>query len=302
MADEQDRDPAASAVGAVVVGTDGSAASMDAVEWAARTAAGRGRRLLIALCIDPTATRALIDSYDVLVPPISESARGEAALILARAEGCARSVAPDVDVHTVQAEDNPARWLIATSEHAHMLVVGATPSAGTLAHLGSTLATVVARAHGRVAVVRGRPTDERAPVVVGVDGSPVGEAAIGAAFAEAAARDVELVAVHAWSDLSSAAFAGLPYRDLPLSDIENDEQSLLAERLAGWQEKFPTVPVTREVSLADPRRRLGDRSKAAQLVVVGSRGRGGFQRLLLGSTSNWLIQHSECPVMVVHPH
>ncbi|WP_051027774.1 universal stress protein [Nocardia higoensis] len=296
---QQDHAPYEVVAGAVVVGTDGSRSAATAVEWAARTAARSGRHLRIVVCVDPAAHHPLVDSYDVLPPPISESQRTAAVEVLAEAVASARRVATDVTVTTEYAEDSPAHRLIDLSERAHLVVVGATPGVGTLAHLGSTLLAVVVHARGSVVVVRGAPVDEGAPVVVGVDGSAVGEAAIGAAFAEASARDADLVAVHAWSDLSTSAFAGLPYRDLPAQRVEDNERALLAERLAGWQEKFPEVAVTREVSLADPRRRLGERSKTAQLVVVGSRGRGGFRSLLLGSTSLWLVQHADCPVLIV---
>nr|WP_246350895.1 universal stress protein [Nocardia barduliensis] len=75
---------------------------------------------------------------------------------------------------------------------------------------------------------------------------------------------------------------------------------MLAEHLAGWQEKYPEVQVTHKVSVARPRTLLTAWSKSAQLLVVGSRGRGGFRDLLLGSTSNFLVQHAHCPVVVAH--
>ncbi|MEV0686929.1 universal stress protein [Nocardia sp. NPDC050378] len=131
-----------------------------------------------------------------------------------------------------------------------------------------------------------------------MDGSSVGEPAFGAAFAEASHRGTELVAVQAWSDLSKGEYGGTDYLDMPIEGFEAAEQALLAERLAGWSEKYPDVVVRREVDVSGPRERLAEWSKTAQLLVVGSRGRGG---LLLGSTGNWLVQHTDCPVMVVHP-
>ena len=65
--------------------------------------------------------------------------------------------------------------------------------------------------------------------------------------------------------------------------------------------KYPDVGVTRKVDHSGPARMLTKYSTFAQLVVVGSRGRGGFSGLLLGSTSSALVQHAHCPVMVVHP-
>ncbi|BCK56077.1 hypothetical protein NWFMUON74_38490 [Nocardia wallacei] len=96
-------------------------------------------------------------------------------------------------------------------------------------------------------------------------------------------------------------FPGDPYVLFPGYEIETGERVSLAERLAGWQEKYPQVPVRRQVAPAEPKADLLRWSNSAQLLVVGSRGRGGVRGLLLGSTSNFLVQHAHCPVMVVHP-
>ncbi|MBY8854424.1 universal stress protein, partial [Saccharothrix sp. MB29] len=73
----------------------------------------------------------------------------------------------------------------------------------------------------------------------------------------------------------------------------------LAERLAGWQEKYPDTPVDRVVVHDRPARALLDAARTAQLVVVGSRGLGGFAGMLLGSTSQALVHHAPCPLAVV---
>jgi len=292
-----------SAAAPVVVGTDGSPASREAVRWAADTAVQRERRLRIEHGLDLIATRAVLGSYDVMSPAVTAKMRAHGEQILTTASELAHAAHPELTVVTELSEANPTELLIARSKNAHMVVIGTTPGVGALAHLGSTLLGVTAHGHGSIVVVRGTGATgrESGPVVVGVDGSPVGEAAVAAAFAEAAARDTALVAVHAWSDLSFGEYAGIPYLDIPIADMEVAEHALLAERLAGWQEKYPDVAVTRKVYPSGPRRQLAEWSESAQLIVIGNRGRGGFRGLLLGSTSNWLVQHAECPVMVVHP-
>ncbi|WP_280241111.1 universal stress protein [Nocardia abscessus] len=293
-----------SASAAVIVGTDGSTASARAVAWAARTAAERGRRLIIIHGYDLAATRAVSGSYDVLVSSVIESIQHRGQQALASAERNAREAHPGLDVDTRLSDRNPAELLIDLSSKAHLVVLGATPGVRSFAHLGSTLLAVVSQGAGRIVVVRHDGTEQvfrSGPVVVGVDASPVGESAIEAAFHEACERDAELVAVHAWSDLSEGRFAGTSYLDIPIAELETAEHALVSERLAGWQEKFPTVAVTRRVYLSGPRKQLTEWSKTAQLIIVGSRGRGGFRGLLLGSTSNYLVQHAHCPVMVVHP-
>ncbi|MEV2224618.1 universal stress protein [Nocardia vinacea] len=302
MRHDANRNQQASA--AVVVGTDGSAAADAAVRWAAETAAREERHLLIVHGLDLAVTRGALGSHLTMMSSVIEAMHRHGDHILAEARAHACDIAPDHTVSTELSEANPAKSLIAHSESAHLVVIGATRGVGTLAHLGSTLLAVSAHGHGATVVVpsAGEPTHRSGPVVVGADGSPVGEAALGAAFAEASERNVELVTVHTWSDLTFGEYAGSSYLEIPIVDLEIAEHALLAERLAGWQEKYPDVPVTRKVSVAGPREQLAYWSKSAQLLVVGSRGRGGFRGLLLGSTSSWLAQHADCPVMVVHPN
>jgi nucleotide-binding universal stress UspA family protein len=147
-------------------------------------------------------------------------------------------------------------------------------------------------------VVRGeRPSDD-GPVVVGVDGSPIGEAALAFAFEAAATRQVPLVAVHAWHDtVFEASVAPL----LDWDAIEADERRVLAERLAGWGGKYPDVEVRRAVVRDRPPHALIEEATAtaAQLVVVGSHGRGSAAGLVLGSVSHAMLHHSPCPVAIV---
>ena len=164
--------------------------------------------------------------------------------------------------------------------------------------VGSVSAAVCAHGHCPVVVVRGR-LPGAGPVVVGVDGSEAGEAALAFAFEEAACRQVPLVAVHTWVDTSVAeTWSALPI-DVDWAAVAEDERRLLAERMAGWQEKYPDVQVRQEVVRDRPVRGLLACAKEAQLVVVGSRGRHGFRGTGLGSTSQALLHHGECPVAVV---
>lgn len=122
--------------------------------------------------------------------------------------------------------------------------------------------------------------------------------AIAFAYAAAAARGVSLVAVHAWWDL---AFDLATAPELDWDAIEATEHELLPERLAGWVEKYPDVPVERLTIRDRPAHSLLEHADRAQLVVVGSRGRGEFSGLVLGSVSNVLLHRASCPVAVVRP-
>jgi nucleotide-binding universal stress UspA family protein len=120
-------------------------------------------------------------------------------------------------------------------------------------------------------------------VLLGVDRSPANEAAVGFAFENAALRGVGLVAVRVWTYPMPA---GLPLVYDP-------------DAIAGWRDKYPDVPVHRRLVRGRARPALIDATRRAQLAVVGSRGRGGFTGLLLGSVSQAVLHHSDCPVAIV---
>ena len=179
-----------------------------------------------------------------------------------------------------------------------MLVVGRR-GRGLLAHvlLGSTSTAMLHHAHCPVAVI---PDEFDAakevtttPVLVGVDGSPASELATAIAFDEASRRGVGLVALHASCDIDPFGI-----HELEWAIAEPRAHEALAERLAGRQERYPDVTVRRVVVIDRPARHLLEQAEAAQLVVVGSRGRGRFAGTLLGSVSTALVGAARTPVIV----
>ncbi|WP_372337844.1 universal stress protein [Streptomyces sp. MK5] len=116
---------------------------------------------------------------------------------------------------------------------------------------------------------RGRQ-DPAGPLLLAVDGSPAGAAAVRFAFVEAALRRAPLVALH-----------------------------LVHKTVAPWQEAFPEIAVERHLMRARIRPALIDASHHTQLVVAGASGRGGLTGSLLGSVSQALLHHADCPVAVV---
>ncbi|WP_199432267.1 universal stress protein [Qaidamihabitans albus] len=287
----------------IVVGVDSSEASLRAVRWAANTAAKHHAPLhLVHAAGFP-------DLYvGSNVPPpeaFKEELREKAWESLHQAKRVAEQIG-DIQVEARFETDPPVPYLIHASRTARMIVLGSSGHTGFAGMmLGSVTLSLVS--HARCPVVSIRDdydeiaiSDDR-PVVVGVDGSPLSERALGYAFDEASFRGVELVAVHTWSDADSEfAFsqARLYYDWEPLRDTE---ERRLAERLAGWPEKYPDVHVRRVVVRDRPRHELLEWSKKAQLVVIGSRGRGGFRGMLLGSTSQALTHNAHCPVMIARP-
>ena len=192
----------------------------------------------------------------------------------------------------------PVPTLVEMSEEAEMIVVGSN-GRGAVGRvlLGSVSSGVVHGAKCPVAVIRAEasyaPPSDRAPVLVGIDCSPASELALAIAFEEASFRGVELTALHAWSDV---AVYQLPWVDWP----EEAERNL-AEYLAGWRERYPDVKVNRLLVLDHPGRALIEESESAQLVVVGSHGRGGVAGMLLGSVGNAVVHSVHAPVIVARP-
>ncbi|KAA9159764.1 hypothetical protein FPZ12_019225 [Amycolatopsis acidicola] len=203
---------------------------------------------------------------------------------------------PGAEVETEVSIAAPAKALLAESRGAQLLVLGMTgQSAFPGLMVGSLPAMLAAHAYCPVTVVRGE--SRPGPVVAGIDGGPLSDAVVGMAIEEAAHRGVPLIAAHAWSDADFDGGAVQPY--FGWEPVAEAEKQVLAESLAGWQDKYPDVTVDRVAVRDRPRHLLLEWSRTAQLVVVGSRGRGGFAGLLLGSTGQALVHHAQGPVLVV---
>jgi nucleotide-binding universal stress UspA family protein len=136
-------------------------------------------------------------------------------------------------------------------------------------------------------------------VVVGVDGSEASQPAIGYAFAFASSTGKRLTAVHTWwwEPLEGVSL-GEPWVG-DWTQIASQEETLVSELLAGWSQTYPDVQVRQHVVRGDPVVELLDHSDGASLLVVGSRGRGGFIGLVLGSVSRRILKRATCPVAVV---
>jgi len=282
----------------LVVGVDGSAASYAAVGWTAQEATIRGLPVRLVHVVAPTSMSSTEAPNDTITHEQEVKARhviDQARRIVDGVQGEARlKVRVEIRYAGVLAT------LVDASRDAHMIVVGARGFDGLGWHmLGSVSAGLLHHAHCPVTIVRdpesaGREIHDDAPVVVGIDGSRASEAATALAFEEASRRRVPLVALHAWSDVGVFPILGMDwhvYRD------EGDE--VLGERLAGWQEIYPDVQVHRRLVCDVPARWLVNESDSAQLVVLGSRGRGGFDGLHLGSVSSAVAQSARVPVIVV---
>ncbi len=284
----------------VVVGVDGSAASTAAVCWAAHDAVIRGLRLTLIHVVNPTASPW---TQAPLLNDFTEWQQNEGRRVLAHALKIARDTTDGASSTAIESElvvSAAAPALIAVSKHAKLVVVGTTGH-GAMARtiLGSVSSGLVRHAHCPVAVITERSPEmlgaAEGPVLVGIDGSPSSKVATAIAFDEASRRGADVIALHAWSDKEVFELPGVDW-----SAVEAEEERILAEALAGWQERYPDVRVRRVIVCERPAHALIDRSESAQLVVVGSHGRGRLTGALLGSVSNAVVQALLVPTIVAH--
>lgn len=287
----------------VVVGVDGSEASYGAVAYAAHTAASRNVPLLI---ISSYSIPASLFAEGMVPPkPVYDELEAECGPIVERGVETARRVAPEITVDSAIIEGNPAQILIEYSKKAKIIVVGSRGLGGIKGMvLGSVSASVASHSFSPVVVTRTDTDDPKVggPVVVGIDGSETSAKATEWAFSEASFRNTNLVALHTWMDPQvQAAAAGIALSEDDWQQLETQQHGTLSERLAGFSSRYPDVDVERVVTRDRAVRALVEQSQDAQLVVVGSHGRGGFAGMVLGSTSRALLQAAPCPVMVVRP-
>jgi nucleotide-binding universal stress UspA family protein len=285
--------------GRIVAGIDASEASRDAARWAADEAVIRGRGLTLASAVLPAATVGGLG-----IPPALEYLSA----LRADAEEQLRMIAaelPGEDIATVVEVATPGGLLIEASKLAHMIVVGSRGTGGFAGLLlGSVGSQVASNSECPVVVLRDEPRPDAKCVVVGIDGSPNSEAALGAAFELASFHGWELVVVHAWEipayDLIELPQGAAP---LPIADVAEEEVRLAAEVLSGHRDNYPDVSVSEHLVRGPAAKALLDQSANAAAIVVGTRGRGQFLSAVLGSVSNTIVHKAEVPVVVVPlPH
>jgi len=282
----------------IVVGVDESPAAKVAVQWAARDAELRKIPLTLVHATSPeVATWPNVRLPAGLARWHRDHGRRLVDDAFKVAEEATQHGGP-AEVHTEILPSAAVPTLVDLSKDAEMVVTGCRGSGRWPGRLmGSVSSGLLHYAHCPVAIVHDEdplmPHPSKAPVLVGIDGSSASELATAIAFDEASRRNVGLIAVHAWSDVDVSEWPGI---DWPATQSMAEE--VLAERLAGWQEQYPDVQVSRTVVRDQPARQLVQRSEEAQLVVVGSRGRGGFAGMLVGSVGETVAQMARMPVIV----
>ncbi|GAA4836152.1 universal stress protein [Luteimicrobium xylanilyticum] len=296
----------------VLVGVDGSAPSLHALDWATMFAADAGLSLhLVCSYYLPTLTSASLDGGYVPIDDDAVQAGAKAVLD----EAVARVKPHGVPVSASLAAGDATGVLVDLSEEHELAVVGTRGRGGFAGRLLGTVSSALP-AHARCATVvvpLRTPDGERVPetaeqlpavrlperVIAGVDGSPTSEAALRHAADLAQLWNCELVAV---AGVPIASGAGV----LAWLPASVDHEQVLADATANLDrvierlvEQRPGLDVRRIVLDGTGAELLVEFSQAADVIVVGSRGRGGFSGMLLGSTSQAVLHHAQCPVMVV---
>ncbi|TDC80987.1 universal stress protein [Micromonospora sp. KC606] len=280
----------------ILVGFDGSADARLALGWALDEAQHSGRPVRLAYVFEWVTVTGWIGPG--MAPGIwpDETARRQVEELVGEAAADAAAERPGVTVHGDVLDGPPALVLQERSAEAGLLVLGSRGHGGFGGLLaGSTAVAVTAHAHCPVVVVRHGSTGAAGPVVVGVDGSEPSRVALGFAVERAAKRKMPLRVVR----ITDPPDGRRRPSDHDEQAVAAEERAVVEKSLAAWQGTFPDLPVTVVVTPGNPAATLVEASREAQLVVVGSRGRGGLRGMLLGSVSQQLIQHSQCPVAVV---
>lgn len=284
----------------VVVGVDGSPPSRRAVRWAADEAHRLGVPLRL-ISVYPVGFPLSAPTMMPLPGEYLDVATERGRQHLEAATGIAEAAHPGLEVETALRGGYVAGELLLEARNARMIVLGRRGTGGfTELLLGSVALSVASHADCPVVVTRGEsPLASRQPVILGLDGSPESEAAIGFAFDHAAGHDLALVAVTAWREPPlNPAFDRSP-ADPAWGEASRAASRTHHEALAPWAAKYPGVEVNHVIEPGTPTSLLVGQSAAAALVVVGSRGRGQLTSALLGSTSHGLLHHARCPVAVV---
>jgi nucleotide-binding universal stress UspA family protein len=283
----------------VVVGYDGSQASTAALRWATAEAVREHAPLHIVEIFE----------LEIVSRPSPGKVVPLAALRTARERGLEaladgiRLQHPRLDVQTFLLEGSPAASLIEQTAQARIVVLGSRGLGGfSGAVLGSVAVQVSAHAHSPVVIVPAdtQPTLHTTPtVVLGLDGSKVSARATDFAFEQAEEIGARLVVVHAWHSPFSTYENGKGELVFDEAKVQQAAEVLVAEALAGPLADHPDTEVDVRLIPGRPARAVLQAAEGADLLVVGSRGRGGFTGLLLGSTSQHVLHHAPCPVAII---
>jgi nucleotide-binding universal stress UspA family protein len=281
--------------GIIVVATDGTESSRAAVRWAAAEAERRGATLRVTHVLDWEWAETRYEFGTGRFTEARKAADGIARGGVALAHEIAPGLPAEIDVLV----GNPTARLLASADDAELLVLGSRGRGGFASLLlGSVSQRVAVHAACPVVVVRGRGDVTEGPVAVGFDESASADRVLRTAFEQAAARRTGLAVIRTYLPALPVYLAGFTAVDVTTPEQDATERRRLEEQLAPWREKYPDVPVEALLSHDSAAAVLSGVSHGAQLVVVGSHGRGTVTGTLLGSTGLQLLHHADCPILL----
>lgn len=279
----------------IVVGINGSAASEAAMAWALERASSQHLPVIAVHAADERWISPEFQYHDLI--------RDRGAELLKTVVADAALKAPDVDVKTQLHYGSPGAILREISPAAAMIVIGSHtrqwPDGGPVT---DRALQIVSASDCPVVVVPREFVPGKRGVVVGVDGSEESLQAVEFAAAEADREGDELTAVLAvnrpirWIERETSS-SGLD------KVVEEEEKVVLAESVAGLRMSFPDLAVHQRLEKElDPAQALVKHAASARILVIGSRGRGAFARLILGSTAHAVLVRVPCPTVVTRLH
>jgi len=283
----------------IVIGYDGSPGSQNALRWAAAEA------------VRQVAPLKIVEAFELVI--VSRPSPGHVvpleALRTARQKGLEavaetiRLQHPGLQVETSLVVGGAAGAVLDQAEHARLVVLGSRGLGGWSGLLvGSVTSQVTAHAVCPAVVIPHDPrphAHEGPTVAVGVDGSKASAKAIEFAFDQAEALHAQVVAVHAWTSPFLTHAGGPSMLQFDEEKIQEEARLLVAESVAGAAADHPDIQWSTELVRGSAAQALVRRSESADLVVVGSRGRGGFTGLLLGSIGQSVLHHTQCAIAIV---
>ncbi|HTZ45382.1 MAG TPA: universal stress protein [Jatrophihabitans sp.] len=281
----------------VVVGVDDSAGAELALRWAQEDAAARGVPLRVVHAYRWRFAYDRIGTPGGSLGGDLQRAGHDGEQFVAQLLDRARAAAPRLPIGGEAIAGRPAAVLLDEAAGAGVLVLGSRRLTAISSEVfGSVGAAVAARASCPAVVVRGvaGPPEEGAAVVVGVDATPASERVLHYAFEHASRHRAALRAVLCWHPDLLATMRWRPEPPPP-----ERAEAWLSECLAGWRERFPDVPVHPEVLREHPTDGLISASLSQHLLVVGRHGRSAAAGTLLGSVSQGVLHHADCPVALV---
>lgn len=275
----------------IIIGVDGSEQSRNALAWGLQRAKERDANVELLHVAD--------DSFlSESVAFLSEAQKASEEMLVAERD-YAKSLGFEGAITGTAVVGHPIVEVEAASKRADLLVLGEhSGSKWAGSFFGTRAVKIAAVAHCPVAVIPSNfQSEARSGVVVGIDGSEAAKKAIAYAAEEASRRGVSLTAVYAWMPPLTPGLEYLWSEELVESQRSAAEEAI-AIGVAGLSSRYPDLEVKREIVQAAPVAALLQSAEEAELLVVGSRGRGAISRLLLGSVSHGVLQALPCPVIV----